>query len=95
MTIKNLFFISCLLLLGLCLLVSASTRMIEININSCTASFIQRACIEAIKGPQDDAYKMVAEFKKRRDVIVAGLNQIKGVSCKNPLGAFYVFPNVT
>jgi aspartate/methionine/tyrosine aminotransferase len=67
---------------------------IEININSCTASFIQRACIEAIKGPQDDAYKMVAEFKKRRDVIVAGLNQIKGVSCKNPLGAFYVFPNV-
>jgi len=68
---------------------------IEININSCTASFIQRACIEAIKGPQEDAYKMVAEFKKRRDVIVAGLNQIKGVSCKNPLGAFYVFPNVT
>jgi aspartate aminotransferase len=45
---------------------------IEININSCTASFIQRACIEAIKGPQDDTYKMVAEFKKRRDVIVAG-----------------------
>lgn len=68
---------------------------IEININSCTAAFTQRACIEAIKGPQDDAYKMVAEFKKRRDVIVAGLNQIKGVSCKNPLGAFYVFPNVT
>jgi aspartate aminotransferase len=68
---------------------------IEININSCTASFTQRACIEAIKGPQEDAYKMVAEFKKRRDVIVAGLNQIKGVSCKNPLGAFYVFPNVT
>jgi aspartate/methionine/tyrosine aminotransferase len=68
---------------------------IEININSCTASFIQRACIEALKGPQTDPEKMTQEFKRRRDVIVNGLNQIKGVSCKNPPGAFYVFPNVT
>jgi aspartate aminotransferase len=68
---------------------------IEINVNSCTSSFIQRACIEALKGPQDDPQKMTAKFKERRDVIVDGLNQIKGVSCKRPLGAFYVFPNIT
>ncbi len=68
---------------------------IAINVNSCTASFTQRACIEALKGPQDDLQKMTAKFKERRDVIVDGLNQIKGVSCKRPLGAFYVFPNIT
>jgi aspartate/methionine/tyrosine aminotransferase len=67
---------------------------IEININSCTASFIQRAGIEALKGPQDECEKMTAEFKRRRDVIVDGLNQIKGITCKKPSGAFYVFPNV-
>jgi len=65
------------------------------NSNSCTASFTQMAGIEALKGPQDDAEKMVAEFKKRREVIVSGLNSIKGISCKKPRGAFYVFPNVT
>jgi len=65
------------------------------NSNSCTASFTQMAGIEALKGPQDDAEKMVAEFKKRREVIVSGLNSIKGISCKKPRGAFYVFPNIT
>ncbi len=64
------------------------------NCNSCTASFTQMAAAEAIRGPQDDAYRMVAEFKKRRDVIVDGLNRIEGISCKKPLGAFYVFPNI-
>ncbi|MBI5573409.1 MAG: pyridoxal phosphate-dependent aminotransferase [Elusimicrobia bacterium] len=68
---------------------------LQTNSNSCTATFTQIACIEALKGPQDDVKKMVAEFKKRRDVIVDGLNKIPGFSCKNPHGAFYVFPNIT
>ncbi len=69
------------------------TRLMT-NSNSCTNSFVQYACIEAIKGPQDAALNMVAEFKKRRDFIVDGLNDIPGISCLKPKGAFYVFPNV-
>jgi len=66
-----------------------------VNSNSCTAGVIQSAGIEALKGPQESVGKMVAELKRRRDVIVDGLNAIEGISCKRPLGAFYVFPNVT
>jgi aspartate aminotransferase len=65
------------------------------NSNSCTNSFVQRACIEALQGPQDAVDKMVIEFQKRRDLIVEGLNDIQGFSCRKPLGAFYVFPNIT
>jgi len=65
------------------------------NCESCTNAFIQYAAIEALTGPQDDAAAMVKEFKARRDLIVDGLNAIKGFSCKLPNGAFYVFPNVT
>lgn len=65
------------------------------NSNSCTASFTQIAGIEALKGPQGDVEKMIAEFKRRREVIVEGLNKIKGFTCKEPKGAFYVFPNIT
>jgi aspartate aminotransferase len=64
------------------------------NSNSCTASFTQVAGIEALRGPQDSVEAMCAEFKKRRDVMVTGLNEIKGFSCRLPKGAFYVFPNV-
>ena len=64
------------------------------NSNSCTASFTQIAGIEALRGPQDSVERMCAEFKKRRDVMVAGLNEIKGFSCLLPKGAFYVFPNI-
>jgi aspartate/methionine/tyrosine aminotransferase len=67
---------------------------LQINCNSCTATFSQFAGIEAVQGPQDDVHKMVAEFKKRRDVIVDGLNAIEGISCLRPHGAFYVFPNI-
>ena len=67
---------------------------LQTNSNSCTASFTQRAGIECLTGPQDEAEKMVAEFKKRRDVIVKGLNSIPKISCKTPQGAFYVFPNI-
>lgn len=65
------------------------------NSNSCTAAFIQDAGIEALKGPQDASYQMVAAFKERRGVIVDGLNQIPGIRCHMPQGAFYVFPNIT
>jgi len=65
------------------------------NSSSCTASFSQIAGIEALRGPQDSVDEMCAEFKKRRDVMVAGLNKIEGFSCRLPKGAFYVFPNIT
>ena len=74
-------------------LVEPISRLVT-NSVSCTASFTQMAAIEALDGPQDDAYGMVAEFKRRRDLIVNGLNAIPGIRCPMPKGAFYVFPNV-
>ncbi len=65
------------------------------NSNSCTNTAVQKACIEAYEGPQDSVDKMREEFMKRRDIIVEGLNSIKGFSCILPLGAFYAFPNIT
>jgi aspartate aminotransferase len=70
------------------------TRLMT-NSNSCTASFTQIAGIEALRGDQSSVDRMCAEFKHRRDVFVAGLNKIKGFSCRMPKGAFYVFPNIT
>jgi aspartate aminotransferase len=70
------------------------TRLMT-NSNSCTASFTQVAGIEALRGDQSSVDRMRDEFKRRRDVFVAGLNKIKGFSCRMPKGAFYVFPNVT
>src|SRR5437762_4466555 len=64
------------------------------NSNSCTASFTQVAGIEALRGRQESVDAMCAEFKKRRDIMVGGLNKIKGFSCRLPKGAFYVFPNI-
>jgi len=61
----------------------------------CTASFTQIAGIEAINGPQEQVEVVVAEYKRRRDALVAGLNAIPGVRCRLPQGAFYVFPNVS
>jgi aspartate aminotransferase len=74
-------------------LVEPISRLVT-NSVSCTASFIQMAALEALNGPQDDAHVMVAEFKKRRDIIVSGLNRIPGIRCAMPRGAFYAFPNV-
>lgn len=65
-----------------------------INSNSCVATFTQIAGIEALTGPQDAVKEMVEEFKRRREIIVDGLNSIKGISCKKPEGAFYAFPNI-
>lgn len=65
------------------------------NVNSCTASFTQLAGIEALLGDQSAAEAMVREFQVRRDLLVDALNDIDGVSCKRPGGAFYVFPNIS
>jgi len=65
-----------------------------INSVSCSCAFSQMAGVEALRGPQDEPKKMVEEFKRRREVIVSGLNKIKGISCKKPRATFYVFPNV-
>ena len=74
-------------------LVEPISRLVT-NSVSCTAGFTQMAVMEAMDGPQDDAHEMVAEFKRRRDIIVDGLNRIPGIQCAKPKGAFYVFPNM-
>ena len=60
-----------------------------------TAHFTQFAGLEAVTGPQDMVEVMVAEYQRRRDVIVDGLNSIPGFICQKPQGAFYAFPNIT
>ena len=65
------------------------------NSNSCTASFSQVAGVEALRGDQSSVDHMREEFQRRRDMFVAGMNRIKGFSCRMPTGAFYVFPNIT
>jgi aspartate aminotransferase len=65
------------------------------NTDSCASQITQWAALEAIQGPQDDAEKMRASFLERRDLIVALLNGVPGVSCRTPGGAFYAWPNVT
>lgn len=74
-------------------LVEPVTRLV-INSVSCTSAFSQRAAIAALTGPWEPVERMVAEFRRRRDVIVEGLNAIPGLSCLRPEGAFYVFPSV-
>jgi aspartate/methionine/tyrosine aminotransferase len=74
-------------------LIAAMSRLAT-NCHSCTASFAQIAGVEALRGPQAEIERMVGEFKKRRDVIVAGLNKLPGFSCLTPKAAFYVFPNI-
>lgn len=74
-------------------LVEAVNKLM-VNSNSCTASFTQRAGIVALNGPQDEVERMVAEFRRRRDAFCAGLNQLPGVRCALPGGAFYAFANI-
>ncbi|MFH1639802.1 MAG: pyridoxal phosphate-dependent aminotransferase [Chloroflexota bacterium] len=74
-------------------LVDAVVRLI-VNSVSCTPPFTQFAGIEALAGPQDSIGVMVEEFRKRRNLIVEGLNMIPGISCVLPKGAFYAFPNI-
>ncbi|MFN8589545.1 MAG: aminotransferase class I/II-fold pyridoxal phosphate-dependent enzyme, partial [Candidatus Eisenbacteria bacterium] len=64
------------------------------NSSSCVPPFVQKAGIAALEGPQDEIHAMIAEFRRRRDVVVNGLNAIPGVSCPMPPGAFYAFPRI-
>ena len=75
--------------------IAEAVTQLMVNSNSCTASFTQRAGIAALEGPQDGVTAMVAEFRRRRDAIVKGLNDVPGFRCTLPAGAFYAFPNVT
>ncbi|MEP6644119.1 MAG: pyridoxal phosphate-dependent aminotransferase [Acidobacteriaceae bacterium] len=74
---------------------AAQVARLMTNSNSCTASFTQIAGIEALRGDQSSVDHMREQFQHRRDIFVAGLNRIKGFSCRSPKGAFYVFPNIT
>jgi aspartate aminotransferase len=75
-------------------LVEPVTRLV-INSVSCTATFVQMAAVAALTGPWEPIEAMVEEFRRRRDVIVEGLERIDGLSCVEPGGAFYAFPNAT
>ena len=74
-------------------IIEAMVKLKE-SLTSCVNAAAQQACIEAIMGPQDTVFKMVKEYNKRRDLLVNGLNELKGVFCTVPKGAFYAFPNV-
>ena len=74
-------------------LVDAVNKLM-VNSNSCTASFTQRAGLAALTGPQDEPLAMVAEFRRRRDAFIDGLNTLPGFRCAKPAGAFYAFPNI-
>jgi len=65
------------------------------NTDSCAAHPNQYAALAALTGPQDESEKMIMTFKRRRDIIVEGLNKIEGITCLKPGGAFYAWPNVT
>jgi aspartate/methionine/tyrosine aminotransferase len=69
-------------------------RKLAVNLHSCVNAPAQYAGIAALTGPQDASEKMVAEFDRRRKVVVEGLNRLPGVSCATPKGAFYAFPNI-
>jgi aspartate/methionine/tyrosine aminotransferase len=69
-------------------------RKLAVNLHSCVNASAQYAGVAALKGPMDDVHRMVAEFDRRRKVVVDGLNRLPGVSCATPKGAFYAFPNI-
>jgi aspartate/methionine/tyrosine aminotransferase len=67
---------------------------LQVNSNSCTNAATQYAGLEALAGPQDSVDRMLSEFRARRDLIVSGLNELPGVECVTPQGAFYAFPRI-
>ncbi|TFH36103.1 MAG: pyridoxal phosphate-dependent aminotransferase, partial [Dehalococcoidia bacterium] len=71
----------------------AFTRLAA-NSVTCSTTFVQYAAVEALRGPQDCVVSMVEEFRRRRDVLVEGLNRIPGITCHSPRGAFYAFADV-
>jgi aspartate/methionine/tyrosine aminotransferase len=74
-------------------LVDPLTRFF-VNSTSCVPPFVQHAGVAALRGPMDEVHAMMAEFRRRRELVVDGLNAIPGISCRRPRGAFYAFPNV-
>jgi aspartate aminotransferase len=72
-----------------------SVNRLMVNSVSCTSMAVQRAGLAALTGPQDEVAAMREAFRTRRDLIVGGLNQIAGISCLSPKGAFYAFPNIS
>lgn len=71
-----------------------SVTRLQVNSNSCTNAAAQYAALEALTGPQDAVERMLDEFRARRDLIVSGLNELPGVECATPQGAFYAFPRI-
>jgi aspartate/methionine/tyrosine aminotransferase len=69
-------------------------RKLAVNLHSCVNAATQYAGLAALTGPQDEVTKMVAEFDRRRKVVVEGLNRLPGMTCATPKGAFYAFPNI-
>ena len=69
-------------------------RKLAVNLHSCVNASAQYAGLAALTGPQDEVDRMVAEFDRRRNVVVEGLNKLPGISCATPKGAFYAFPNI-
>jgi aspartate/methionine/tyrosine aminotransferase len=69
-------------------------RKLAVNLHSCVNAAAQHAGLAALQGPQEAVHEMVAEFDRRRAVVVAGLNRLPGISCATPKGAFYAFPNI-
>ncbi|MBI1204269.1 MAG: aminotransferase class I/II-fold pyridoxal phosphate-dependent enzyme [Rhodopseudomonas sp.] len=69
-------------------------RKLAVNLHSCVNASAQYAGLAALTGPQDEVWKMIAEFDRRRKVVVDGLNKLPNVSCATPKGAFYAFPNI-
>ena len=74
---------------------AAKVAQLMVNSNSCTASFTQIAAMQALLGPQDSVEEMRTTFMKRRDFLVKALNDIPGITCRTPHGAFYAFPNIS
>ncbi len=72
-----------------------AARKLAVNAWSCVNAPAQFGALAALTGPQDAVATMVAEFDRRRHLIVEGLNGLPGVSCATPKGAFYAFPNIT
>jgi aspartate aminotransferase len=69
-------------------------RKLAVNLHSCVNASAQYAGLAALTGPQNEVAKMVAEFDRRRKVVIDGLNRLPGMSCATPKGAFYAFPNI-
>lgn len=74
---------------------AARVELLLVHSVGCTASFVQEAGIAALEGPDDGVREMRDEYRRRRDIVVDGLNAIPGVYCRSPDGAFYAFADVS